>query len=158
MKIRQGFVSNSSSSSFIIFGNKIDICVVTYNMIKKKNIYAISDEYLADGFDVFQIKTIEELAFFKALNDIGESGKFTYIDSYIMKTDYDDHDDNYFYELDVTKLPKTGKVKYINGEKDDHSSTDLKMLKSRYDEYDKTKISMQKYLRAKKLNKIEKSA
>jgi len=159
MKIRQGFVSNSSSSSFLIFGNKIDISKVTLNMIKKNNIYAIGDDALPDGDDVFQIRTIEELAFLKALDDLGES-HFLFVDSYIMKTDYDEHDEDFFGEIDVTKLPKTGKVKYFQGEKDNRSSKCIEDLKSQYDEYDKVTNKMQKYLRAskiKKINKIEKS-
>lgn len=159
MKIRQGFVSNSSSSSFLIFGNKLDISKVTYNMIKKNNIYAIGDGYLPEGYDVFQIKTIEELAFLKSLNNIEVETTFVIVDSFVIKNDRECDEDG-FDEIDVTKLPKTGKVKYFQGEKDYQSSIGIENLKERYDRYGKVTSGMQKYLRSKKLNnlnKIEKS-
>jgi len=59
MKIRNGFVSNSSSSSFLILGNNIDILDVTSSMIKEKQIYFLG-KYLNEGRDIFQIKKIED--------------------------------------------------------------------------------------------------
>ena len=53
MKIRQGFVSNSSSSSFIIFGKSIYGKNITKELIAAKRIYACAEEY--DGADFFAI-------------------------------------------------------------------------------------------------------
>ena len=61
MKIRQGFVSNSSSSSFIILGKDVDIMNITPNMVKEKIIMVIGDS-LWEGEDVFQIRNIEEFS------------------------------------------------------------------------------------------------
>ena len=54
MKIRNGFVSNSSSSSFIIFGKSTNFCNITPELIKAKKIYACSYEGY-DGVDFFPI-------------------------------------------------------------------------------------------------------
>lgn len=55
MKIRQGFVSNSSSSSFVVFGKTIRYNEITSELIKNKKIYAVSEGECCDGMDVFPI-------------------------------------------------------------------------------------------------------
>ena len=151
MKIRQGFVSNSSSSSFIIIGREIDIDNITVHSIKENQIIALGD-HLYDGQDVFQIRTIEELAFLKSMNKLKSEKEFVFVEAYLS-----DDNDNSDGEFDVSILPKTGKVKFFTGSKDYSSSNDVNTLKQRYDDYGDISKHMQVYLRAKKIKKLEKN-
>ena len=145
MKIRQGFVSNSSSSSFIIIGKEINILDVKFNILKEKEIIALGKS-LNDGQDVFKVKTVEQLAFLKALKKIGNDD-FIFFDSCAFDSDS--------YSGELKNIPQDGKLKYYTGEKDYHSSESINDLKYRYDEYDETKLEMQIFLRSKKIKKIE---
>jgi hypothetical protein len=64
MKIRQGFVSNSSSSSFVAIVSEIDIEDITSEMIKEKDIFAIGTD-MWEGTDLIHIDSEELLKFFK---------------------------------------------------------------------------------------------
>jgi hypothetical protein len=131
-------------------GKELDIMKVTSRMIKEKRIFAIGGE-IYEGDDVFQISEIEELAFLKALHRLG-GNEFNIIDTYF----YSGNDGE--GEIDASKLPRVGKLKYFNGYKDHHSSESVYDLRERYDEDGEVSKVMQRYLRAKKINKIHNNA
>ena len=149
MKIRQCFVSNSSSSSFIVIGRTVDISNINIHYIKNKNIIALG-KYLSEGQDVFKIKTIEQLAFLKAIDNLGDDS-FIFVESCAFE-----HNDDYTGNIELKNIPSDGKLQYWTGERDFSSSTTINILMERYDEYGKARKEMQKYLRSKKINNIEK--
>jgi len=150
MKIRNGFVSNSSSSSFVILGNIINIHDISPEMILEKNIYVIGG-YLNEGQDVFKIENAEMLAFLYAYQEIGHGESFEFIDT----IKYVDCEAEYS-ELDLSSLPKTGVVKIISGDSDYRSSTNINDLQHNYDSDGVLSVAMTKYMRKEKVKKIEK--
>ena len=69
MKIRQGFVSNSSSSSFMLIGKKVNIMEVSNSDIEDKTFVTIGKP-MGDGSDIFYIDTIQMLWFVKTAQKI----------------------------------------------------------------------------------------
>jgi len=151
MKIREGFVSNSSSSSFLILGKDVNIKDVDVNVIKDKRIYAVSDNTWNEGTDIFKIKSAEELAFLKAYDSNYNFGEYNFSFIDVCDIGVDEMEG----EVDVSNFPKTGKIKYYNMERDHNSSDSLSDLQKRYDKEGEITKQMQKYLRAKKIKKIE---
>lgn len=70
MKIRNGFVSNSSSSSFILRGREVDIMDIDINNINFNNKYIVVGPYISEGCDLFYINDIETLFLLRKYKDI----------------------------------------------------------------------------------------
>ena len=156
MKIRNGFVSNSSSSSFVIFGVETNAENITPILLKQKK-YTVIGGGMEGGSDVFDL-TEDTLAFIKACESLyGCNSPFSI---------YEDYGEG---RIDLSKLPKEGFAEVIGGEMDQNSSYDLDALFANYcGEYacedldeafdeNKVRLEMEKYMRKEKLDKIEKS-
>ncbi len=110
MKIRNGFVSNSSSSSFVLIGKEINYN--DYLDIDKKNDIVFFGDYIYEGFDVFKInEKIENIL--PRLNP----------NKYKLYLSYYFNDAQILSKETIEKLYETGmNFEIINGDADYHSS------------------------------------
>lgn len=133
MKVRNGFVSNSSSSSFIIIGEECeDFYSITEEMLKTERFLVVGKE-LSEGSDVFEL-TPDILKLFS---------KFGYIPWAVWKPiltifEYEKISKNIF--------PDDKEYGIYIGEKDYHSSENFQDILERYvpEDYQLKKVKYRK--------------
>ena len=126
MKIRTGYVSNSSSSSFVLFGYK-----VKDNLHPDIKHMAIG-QYLCEGLDVFELspEMIELVNAGQVSNDLRIYSSISYI---VGDEDYGlaniPKDDRYLLGSRIISDPY---LEVIFGKRDNWCTTELKEFKERY--------------------------
>ena len=117
MKIRLGFVSNSSSSSSVVLGKGIDFD----DLLNRKSnfpVYMLGD-YMNEGMDFFQI-TPEILAQMKATP--WDVDNFTFMEVYFICDSGE--------EIETKKLPK--KFQVFSFDQDYHNTETAKDFREKY--------------------------
>ena len=153
MKIRNGFVSNSSSSSFVLFGIEVKAKNITPVLLKQRQ-YTVLGSGMEEGQDVFNIANEEMLAFLKACENI-----------YGKRSPFNIYEDLGEGKIDLSKLPKEGMAFLTGGEATQNGSYNMESLWENYcgeyaeEELDQKKIQLEieKFKRKEKLVKIEKN-
>lgn len=124
MKIREGFVSNSSSSSFVLIGKKID----TISDLKTAKNPQCLGGYLSDGRDVFKL-TKEMIDFICGTEEYFDDNNYELVDVL-------------FYAGEEVKIPVSelvssfgdymGELYIVTGEADYYSTEGLKEFIENY--------------------------
>lgn len=154
MKVRNGFVSNSSSSSFIASAIELNIEDITKDMLSSQIIAVGKD--LCEGTDIISINDIFKLKFFKIFNEY----EFEFYEIISSELEFYGSDE----ERDLILKKSEWKPNYVELDLEmDHSpSSSLETLFERYFEkysnIDIENIDLEKYLdrlyRERKLKRI----
>ena len=128
MKIRNGFVSNSSSSSFVIIGKMKEFRDITPTDILNSNqILCIGKPVGGDQEpDIFKL-SLEAYDRLKDIHTYQIQGMKCFIDSYYIEADCEED-----LELEYQLIPKESPLKVWIGRKQYTSSSDLETILQRY--------------------------
>lgn len=149
MKIRNGFVSNSSSSSFVLLGKRIDFDDAEQHINEGKKVIFSAEGW--EGPVIIECDSLEMLAYVKAFKEIREnnSSSSSYYSSSPIYSTYLAH---YFafgeVEIDFADLPKNGTASLIGDECDQFSVHDIQDMEEFLDEdYEAVKARASEILR-----------
>jgi hypothetical protein len=131
MKIRNGFVSNSSSSSFVVIGKKVSLSDVSLDDFKNKD-YMIETGYSYDGMiniytSYFSKNELETLYDFlvNPPKFNREEGEDDQIVRHTLVEVFERGGDSGELELKAGRIPDACDLTIIYGEEDQHSPTDM---------------------------------
>lgn len=149
MKIRNGFVSNSSSSSFIAIAREVNIDDISVKDIRNKKYYTFGKN-LSDGVDLIDITSEDMLKFFQFVKGWEGYWKKEFIPFKFYEIIKEASEDSiHFSKKDLND----DEYVIISDDIDYHSSETLDDLLENYCEENKNKI-LQKINRNKKLGRI----
>ncbi len=121
MKIRNGFVSNSSSSNFIVIGNRVAYYNVDPADVKAGNIYIEGENLYSDAIDFFQATQ-------KMINLIKKEANLHNVEIYKIHKIISEDEEFKIVKNDLPDDPVS--IRVI--EKTNHYTKDFKDFKKRY--------------------------
>jgi len=164
MKKRNGFVSNSSSTSFLIGGFNVKATDISTEDIKN-NTYMVEGREWCNADDVFVINDVNMLYFLKTAEkfikmNMTDNDKYYELKFNIYEVLTNIEGDEYEIKVDLSSLPEKGIMSVVSLEQDYGSSENVSDLFDRY-MYNIDNVDLRnfnaiytKYQRKDKLNKI----
>jgi|GEM_PF-4462425 len=125
MKIRQGFVSNSSSSSFVVIGKRVSLTDISLDDFKNKN-WMIETGYYYEGTVNIQTKWFDKNQFEDLYNFMVNSGDVSdeFKRDYLIEV-FEYGSDSGEMTVKAGRIPDTCDLTIFYGEEDQHSPSNM---------------------------------